>query len=528
MTPTRMAKLAGAAGVVGGATMVSRILGFVRDMVIAALFGAGMMADAFFVAFRIPSMLRELLGEGALSAAFVPTFAETIARRGRAEAWRLASAALGTLALLLVGVVALGVVAAPLVVRVIAPGFHWAPEKVGLTILLTRLMFPYIFFVGLAALFMGILNALDHFATPALSPIMLNLAIIGSALLLSPFLHPPVLALAVGVLVGGFGQLAIQVPVAFRRGLAFRPRVAPSDPGVRRIAALMAPGTVGLAITQVNLVVATQLASLLGEGIVSTLTYALRLVQLPIGVVGVAIGTAALPAMSASAAGRSYGEIRETLESALRLGLFFTLPAAVGLIAFRRPIVWVLFERGEFGRAATEATAQILLFFALGVCFYVANRILTPAYYSLQDTATPVKIGGVAVLANILFSLLLMGPLGAGGLALATALASLVNFSLLLARLAARVGGLNAGALARAAGRVALACLPLVAWAWLVEGGGMPAGPARPWDALRVGGAIAGGGIVFVSAARLAGCEELRWGMAALRRRWALPADVPS
>jgi putative peptidoglycan lipid II flippase len=281
--------VAAAASVVSGATLVSRVLGYVRDMLIAHGFGAGIAADAFFVAFRIPNMARELLGEGALSAAFIPVFTETISKRGRPSAFRLAATAFWTLSLILVVICALGIVSAPVLVNLMAFGWRVDPEKLALTIDLTRMMFPYLFFIGLTALMMGILNSLGHFATPAFSPALLNIAIILSILFLGPVLENPVYALAYGVLGGGFLQLLSQFPPTMRRGVILTRMGEWRDPALSRIGKLMAPGAAGLAITQLNIFITTILATFLIQGSVSYLYYAFRLIHLPIGIVGVAM-----------------------------------------------------------------------------------------------------------------------------------------------------------------------------------------------------------------------------------------------
>ncbi len=471
MAQEQSGSIARAAGVVSGATLVSRVLGFLRDLIIASAFGAGTATDAFFAAFRLPNMLRELLGEGALSAAFIPVFSESLTRRGREGAWRLAWTALTLLASLLTLISTVGILLAPFLVRLIAPGFAAVPAKLNLAIFLARVMFPYILFVGMAALLMAILNAQGHFATPALSPTMLNIAMIGCALFLTPHVDPPILALAIGVLIGGVGQLVIQVPVAWRRGMSEHRGIDLGDPDIGRIARLMAPGVAGLAITQVNVFIGTFLASFLGEGSISVLYYAFRLIQFPIGIFGVAIATAAFPTMARHAADRSLEAVGATAAYALRLVLFVTLPCMVGLLVFRVPIVQLLFERGAFDRTVTLATADALLFYTLGLGAYVSTRVLVPAFYSIQDTSTPVKIGAAAVLVNIICSLLFMRPLGAGGLALATAVSSFVNLAFLLFALRRRLGRFGTvsllsplsrlGAAATAMGLTALALLHL-------------------------------------------------------------------
>lgn len=513
-------QIASAAGVVSLATLFSRLLGFVRDMAIAWLFGAGMLADAFFVAFRIPSTLRELLGEGALSAAFIPTFTRTATREGRDAAWDLASAVMGTLVVVLAGVTLLGVLLAPAIVRLLAPGFAEVPGKLDLTVQLLRVMFPYIFLVGLAALFMAILNSLGHFLAPALSPTVLNIAMIAAALLIAPGARNPILPLGIAVLVGGAGQLLIQVPAALARGWRPRLRVAPRDPRVWQIARLMAPGVAGLAITQINVFVGTLLASFLAQGSVAALTYAFRLVQFPIGVIGVAIATGALPVMAASMAKDAVEEMKGALQGSLRLAFFLTLPAIVGLIVFRVPILHVLFERGAFTRPVTLLTAEILVGYALGLTFYIGNRILAPAFYAMHDTRTPVTTGMLAVAVNIAASVLLMGRFGATGLALATALASASNFLFLFMRLRGRTGLLGGRRLLRAAARVAVACLPMAAWGILSQGW---------WDVLAVPrvlpkaalllGEMAVAAALFGATAAALRCEEVGWALAAIRGR---------
>ena len=450
-----------AAGAISSGILASRVLGFVRDMIIAKLFGASMSADAFFVAFRIPNMLRELFGEGALSASFIPVFTQTLNREGREEAWRVARITATLLASTLFLVTVAGFVLAPAIVWVMAPGFHINPQKLRLTVFLTRVTFPYIFFVGMAALLMGILNSLRRFIAPALAPVMLNLAMIFSALFLSPCVKPPVLSLAIGVVLGGIGQILIQVPAVRREGARFYPVFELYDPAVRRIGRLMVPGIIGLAITQANFFIGTFLASFLKEGSVSFLYYSFRLVQLPIGLVGVALGTAILPFLSSSAAAGSYQELKRITSLAIRLGFFLTLPFAVGLIIFREPIVAILFERGEFNALMTKEVAGTLLFLSLGISFYVADRIVVPAFYSLQDTRTPVVISAIAVGCDIFFSLLLMGPLQVRGLALSTSIASLAHFSLLLAVLRRKIGPLGGRELLRSLFRIGLSTAPL-------------------------------------------------------------------
>lgn len=518
-------RIARAASVVGAATAVSRVLGFLRDMVIAQAFGVSAAADAFFVAFRIPNALRELLGEGALSAAFIPVYNEVLVREGRPAAFRVAAAACRSLVIILCLVVLAGVLLAPLLVAVIAPGFTATPGKFELTVALTRWLFPYILFVGLGALLMGLLNSLGHFLTPALSPALLNLAMIAAALWLTPRLAEPVLALAYGVLLGGALQLLLQFPVAASHGLRLTEAAAPGERAVLgRMARLMGPATAGLAITQVSLFVTTLLASFLEEGAPSHLYYAFRLIHLPIGIVGVAMATAAFPSMAAAAARNAPAEVRATLLTALRGALYLTLPAMAGLIVLRVPIVHLLFERGAFGREATLAAADVLLAYAVGLACYVGNRILAPAFYSFQDTRSPVRAAAVAVTAGTVLSVLLMRPLGAAGLALSTALTSALYSALLLRGLSRRLGSLWEAAFRLFLGKVAgAATLMGGLMALLLQRADFLGLPGLPAKAAALGGGILLGGIVFLGATALFRVEETQRLLRGLRTALAGP-----
>ncbi len=436
-------RVAKAAGIVGAATLLSRIFGFIRDVVIAWYFGAGLASDAFFVAFRIPNLLRRLFAEGSLSISFVPVYTEYLATRSREDADHLARSAFKMLALILLLVAAAGMVLSPLIVRVIAPGFADTPEKLDLTISLTRMMFPYIFFIGLVALSMGVLNSLGHFAAPALAPLMLNIAIIGAVYVIAPRSANPVTGLAIGVIIGGFLQLALQLPFLVKYGVRFWQKAPLFHHGLKRIGKLMLPAVFGAAVYQVNILVGTLLASLLPEGSVSYLYYADRLVQFPLGIFAIAIATAVLPSLSRQVAGREIDAARATFAYALKLVFFITIPAMIGLIVLRAPIVGLLFKRGAFDAETTRLTAYALLFYAFGLWAFSAVRIVVAVFYALQDTRTPVKIATVSILVNILLGVLLMQWLSHGGLALATSLSSMLNFGLLMRALRKRIGHLN-------------------------------------------------------------------------------------
>jgi len=432
-----------AAGVVGAATLLSRIFGFVRDVVIAWFFGAGFASDAFFVAFRIPNLLRRLFAEGSLSISFIPVFTEYLSGHGKAEAFSMARSAIKLLSVILVLTVVIGILLSPVIVRVIAPGFADSAEKLVLTVNLTRIMFPYIFFIGLVALCMGILNALGHFAAPALAPVFLNLAMIVSVLMIAPHMADPVTGLAIGVLIGGLLQLILQVPFLVRKGVYFWRKSVFIHPGLRRVGRLMLPAVFGAAVYQINILVGTLLASLLPEGSVSYLYYADRLVQFPLGIFAIATATAVLPSLSRQAAIGDMAALKATFGYAVKLVLFITVPAMVGLIVLREPIVSLLFKRGAFDARTVRLTAYGLLFYAVGLWAFSAVRIVVSTFYALQDTKTPVRMAVISVAANIFLGVILMQWLAHGGLALATSLASMLNFGLLMGVLRRRLGGLN-------------------------------------------------------------------------------------
>ncbi|TET95538.1 MAG: murein biosynthesis integral membrane protein MurJ [Desulfobacteraceae bacterium] len=432
-----------AAGVVGIFTFLSRILGLVRDILIANFFGSGMSADAFFVAFRIPNLLRRLFAEGSFSVSFIPVFTEYLQNKSKKEAFLLARVVLTFFVLIVTVITILGIILSPLIVRVIAPGFGGMGEKYALTVLLTRIMFPYIFLVSMLALFMGILNSLKHFAAPAIAPIFLNLSMITALLFITPYMRAPTIGLALGVIVGGVIQMALQIPFLMSKGLSFAPKWNLGHPALKKIGILMLPTIFGSAIYQINQLVGTLLASLLREGSISYLYYADRLVQFPLGVFAIAISTAVLPSLSREAANGDIIRLKQTLSHALRLTMFITIPAMVGLIVLRQPIIRLLFERGAFDSFTTIMTAQALLYYSLGLWAFAGLRVFVSAFYSLQDTKTPVKVAVVAMIINIVFSLALMGPLKHGGLALALSLASTLQLFMLIFLLRKRLGGIE-------------------------------------------------------------------------------------
>ena len=445
-----------AAGVVGAATLLSRILGYIRDAVIAWYFGAGHSSDAFIAAFRIPNLLRKLFGEGAISNAFIPVLTDYLTENGQDEGLRLARSALFVMSILLVVLSICGILLAPLIVKVVAPGFLSSPGKIPLTVTLTRIMFPYIFFIGLVALCMGILNVFGHFAAPALAPVLLNLAMICSVIFICPYLSNPVIGLAIGVIIGGILQLGLQLPFMIRKGLILRPKGKLFHPGLKKIGVLMLPVIFGGAVYQVNVLIGGLLGSMLKEGSVSYLYFADRLVQFPLGIFAIAAATAVLPSLSRQAAGNDVDALKYTFGYAVRLIIFLTIPSMVGLIILREPIVALLFQRGEFSSLATQLTAQALLYYAMGLGAFSAVKIVAATFFALKDTRTPVVMALVSIVANIVLGVILMRPLAHGGLALATSLASILNLGLLVQALHSKLGSLGWRSIMRSAYRTLL------------------------------------------------------------------------
>jgi putative peptidoglycan lipid II flippase len=488
--------------------MVSRVLGLARDVVYAWLFGAGNQMDAFNVAFRIPNLVRDLFAEGAMSAAFVPTFTRHLATQGRADAWRLGRNVLSALVVATLVVSVLGIVFAVPLTTLLAGGYASVAGKLELTVLLTRIMFPFLVLVAVAVACMGMLNALGHFFVPALSPAMFNVGAIIGAFAFVPLMPlvglPPAAGLAFGTLLGGFGQAAIQWPALRREGFRFRFGVRLDDPGLREILILMGPGTVGLAAVQINQFVNTLLATGQGTGAVSWLNYAFRLMYLPIGLFGVSIATAAVPTMSAQAAREDLAGMRATISSGLRLMLMLNVPATVGLIALASPIVAIIFERGSFTAADTPATAAALMFYAPGLVGYSAVKLASPAFYALRDSRTPVAVSMVAVVLNVVLNVTLVNVIGYRGLALGTAVSALANALILWWLLRRRLGGLDDRRVATALVKITLASVVMAGAAMyaarlipeMVPLGGFAG------RILQVSGAIGVGIIVLALAAR--------------------------
>jgi putative peptidoglycan lipid II flippase len=438
--PQSNEELTRAAGVVGSFTLLSRILGYIRDMVVAYFFGARAETDAFYVAFRIPNLLRRLLAEGSLTISFIPVFTENLEKKGREEARRVSDVTFSLLFIVLTLVSLGGVLLSPLIIKLFASGFKG--EIFNLAVDLNRAMFPYIFFASLAALSMGILNSLKHFFAPAFSPALFNMGEIATVLLIQQSLDIPIFSLAIGVMIGGFIQLAFQLPFLKSRGFLFSFRKNLLHPAVKKIALLMAPQLFGVAIYNFNILVSTQYASHLPGGTVSYLYYSERLIEFPLGTVAVAVATALLPSLSSQASKGELERFRESYSFALRLMLFVMIPALTGLIALGVPICNLLYQRGEFTYEATLYTSQALLGYAVGLWAIGGVRITAPSFYAIQDTKTPVKIAFFAFILNAILGYILGFTFGLShtGLALASSFSSIFNFCLLFLFLNKRVG----------------------------------------------------------------------------------------
>ena len=541
-------RLARSAGLIGIATMASRLLGVVREIVLASLFGASATPamDAYNVAFRIPNLVRDLFAEGAMTAAFVPTFTRTLNSQGREAAWRLGNLVINALLVVTGVIVVLAIVFAEPITRVIASadivgdvlralgvatraaapgGFASVKGKLELTTQLTRIMMPFLTTVAVAVAVMGMLNALHRFFLPALSPAMFNVATIVCAFALVPLMPsvglPPIAAIAIATVLGGIGQIAIQWPALRKEGFRYRPVLSFRDPGVREILRLMGPGTLGLAAVQINVLVNTSLATTEPQGAVSWLQYAFRLMYLPIGLFGVSVATASLPDLSKHAADADRTAMRRTISSGLRLMLMLNVPATIGLIVLAQPIIELLLQYGRFTSQDTAATAAALMFYSPGLVGYSAVKIASPSFYSLGDSKTPAMVSIVSILLNLVLNVMLVNVMGYRGLALGTAIAALFNAGMLLYLLHRRLGGIDGAQIGVAFGKILVASILMgvtsyFAAAWLNQL--LPA-PQWHWRAVRVSIAIGAGVIVLMASARMLAIAEFNDAMGRVTRR---------
>jgi len=459
-------RLLRAAGTVGGMTLVSRVLGLLRDIALSALLGAGTAADAWNAAFLLPNALRRMVGEGNISAAFIPVFARHSAERTTEESWALASRFFTAVFMAAGGLSALGIAAAPWIVRFMFPGYAEVPGKIELTTALTQAVFGYLLFISLTAVLMGALNARHRFAAAAFTPVLLNLTILAGAWFM--WGRAPAMAvwgIAAGAMAGGLLQFLFLVPFARRLGMSVRPTWPFGDPAMGEIGRLMIPGVIGAGVVQINILVGRQLASGLPEGSITSLYFASRLNELTLGVFAVAVATVVLPLMAQQGAAGETKRLRETLGFALRQVSAVTIPAAVGLIILRHQIVGTLFEHGEFTASATALTASAVWGYAIGLAAVASVRIVVQAFYALRDTRTPVVVAAAAMLVNVAGCLLLRGPLQNAGIALANSIAAGFAGIVLLVLLRRRLGALGGVALLNSLLRIGFAT---AAMGWVV------------------------------------------------------------
>lgn len=458
--------IARSAAAVSVAVMCSRVLGLVREQIFAGLFGAGFTYDAFVVAFRIPNLLRDLFGEGALSAAFVTVFTAYDTKRTQEETWRLASNVLTFIVILLSSLTLFAIYFAGPLVHLLAPDFALIDGKVALTEKLTRIMLPFLVFISLSAVVMGILNTKGRFFVPAIASSFFNLgSIIGGvslSYLMPGYGQPPIVGMAIGTLIGGIMQLGIQFPTLFKTGFRYKPVLDLRDPGLHRILKLMIPATVGLSAVQINIFVNTNFASTCGDGAVSWLYYAFRLVQLPIGLFGVALSIAMLPVLAKQAAEKDVENMKQTMISSLTLVFALTLPATIWLMMLATEMIRLIFERGAFTAFDTTATAQTLAYFAIGLFAYSANKVLVPAFYALDKTKYPVIASFISVFANIIIVSLTIEKFGHLAIAFSTSCTMLINFVFLMTVLYKSMGGYPLLDLLKALAKIALGCTALI------------------------------------------------------------------
>ncbi|MFH1412187.1 MAG: murein biosynthesis integral membrane protein MurJ [Candidatus Omnitrophota bacterium] len=507
-------------GVIGASTVISRVLGFVRDILIASKFGTGIYADAFWMAFRLPNTLRDMVGEGATDAAIVPILTEYRHTRTQEEYWEVARVMLNLMLTVLVALSVLGVVFAPVLVRAIAPGFLKSPEKFATTVLLTRMIFPYIIFVGMVAYSKGVLNSMNYFLSPALAPVVLNVTMIAALLFLCPVIG--VKGIVAGIMAGGVFQVLLQAGPLRVRGFRLKKSFRLAHPIAKRIGKLLLPRAIGSGVYQLSVLIDTMLASLawiVGAGGVSALQYSTRLVQLPLAVFGISLVTAALPKMSKEIASGDMAGFRHTVEFSIKTVFTVMIPAAVGLVVLSNPLVRILFQRGEFGTYSTGITSYALFFYAFGLAAYAGIKVLVSAYYSMGDTKTPVKTAAVSLIVNVVLNLLLMWPLKLGGLALATSIAAISNFIILYALLVKRVGDIGTARILSSLIRISAASAVMAGAAFWASKTLLASGSAPFFSSFaHLIGVIILSGAVYLTAAHLFKVKEVVEGWSYFRK----------
>ncbi len=510
--------IAKSAAIVSFGTMVSRVLGFVRDIFIAFFFGTGTVAQAFFMAFTVPNLLRQLVAEGAVNTVIVPVLTEYKATRDRAEFFNFANVLFNQFVAVLLLITTAGIILAPVLIRIIAPGFISDPVKFALTIDLTRILFPYILLVGLTAYCAGVLNTFRHFAAPAFGSAVWNATII--IVMLVFFKTFEVSHLVIAVLFGGAMQLLLQVFPMLNKGPFFDIRAGLAHEGSGKIGRLLMPRVMGAGVYQLNVIVDRMLASLqliVGKGAVAALYYGNRLFQLPLALFGIAIATAALPAMSSLAVGKDVKKLGESISFSMRNMFFLSLPASLGLMVLSRPIIKVIFERGEFTAYATDVTSSALFFYSIGLVAYGGVRILVSVFYAMQDTLTPVKTAFLALIVNIALNLILMVPLKAGGLALATSIAGFVNLLILAGLLRKRIGLFQWKEIGHSLARISAASAVMASVSYILM-------KALPWhggvkDAAMLGVIILASALAYLFACIVFKVREMRMAFSWIRKR---------
>jgi putative peptidoglycan lipid II flippase len=521
-----------ATGIVGIAVMCSRILGLIREQVFAGLFGAGKNLDAFLMAFRVPNLLRDLFAEGALSTAFITTFSKKIATEGDEAAWRLANKVATLTAVFMSAVTLLGILFAPQLIHLMT-WWSWSPDKTGTTILLTRIMWPFILLVSLAALAMGILNAKNVFGPPAMASSYFNLGSIIGGVTFGWWLDPhfgtrSLIGLAIGTLIGGVWQLLAQFPSLWRVGYKYRADFQWRDQGVRTVLTLMGPAVIAASAVQVNVLINSGFAARLGDGPVSWLNIAFRLMQLPLGIFGVAIGTVTLPLVSRTAAVGDTVAFRSALAHAIRLVMLLTIPATIGLIVLAQPIISVIYEHGRFTAAATEQTAAALQFYAIGLAAYSAVKVLAPAFYALDKRYLPMMVSILSIIINFVLNWFFMFKMGLGhrGLALSTSLVALTNFSLLYIMMRRHAGRLETGQLFKTLGKILIAAAVLAGICWLALQFFFAETVLSPWKKIvDLTITIFAGIAIFFGVAYLLRVPELRDVVDLVRRKFSGRSD---
>ena len=436
-------KIIKSARIISVMTLLSRIFGYFRDRCMSVYLGTGTEADAFTIAFLIPNVLRRLFGEGSMTAAFLPTFSDFIHKKGQKDSWEFARIFFWNLTIVLIIVVILGIIFSPFIVKIIAPGFKGIEGKTSLTINLNRVLFPFILLVSITALQMAILNTFSIFGLPAATQIFFNIAIIASALLFTRYFTHPSYAFVIGVLLGGIVQFIMQMPRLSKLGMPFVPKCDFHHPGAKKVGLLMIPGFFAISIAQINIFIGQYYASGLAEGSVSSIYYADRIMELALGVYAIAISTVILPMLSKFAAQDNMSDFKDTLCSAIKLNNIIMLPAAVGLIFFKEPIVEVLFKQGKFTSSSAQLTSVALLYFAIGLPGFALVKIIVSAFYSLKDTLTPVLVGCISIVTNLLFINIFIHKIQHGSIPFASSLSSYINFTVLFFILMKRRGKIN-------------------------------------------------------------------------------------